>query len=629
MSAVFDIGPLTWVKTEIDSSLERARAALRAHGANPTNVAHLKACQTHLHQAFGAVQIVGLEGVSCFFEQTEQLIADLEAGKLESGPPMIELADRAITAIGKYLAELVGGARDQPLRLYPEYRLLAEARRAPPPSEADLYFPDLTLVPPPRDKPATRVPREEADAFLRAQRARFQRGFVRWLREPSDVAAIRDMRAVVDAIEETQTIPAQRSFWWAAGAFYDALETGDLSVEPGVKQLAGRIEQQLRRMSYGSASVAERLLREVLYWVARGEGASERIRAAQQAFKLEGTLPGAEREPVSPERAAAALAIREAIIGAKDAWTRYSAGVEDALAAFARHAGTIVEQGGLLGNADLAVLAGEIGRVAPALTAAPGKLTEAAAMEVATALLVLENAAARYDHALPDLGRQVKVMLERLAVTVFGGKADGPLPSTGLVDEMTRRAQERLATGAALVEIQANLQRIEQVLDAYFRDPAKAAELLSVDKVIRQVAGALRMLGEEEARGALERCAERIQKFTSTPARPALGEFEEVAQILSGLSFYVESLRHGKADFAQAMRPLGERAAAQAGASHGAPEAALAGAPEESADEPHASSSPPGDGPRSSLPEPLPLEPVHSDGAGTEAVDQELLVIFL
>ena len=48
-----------------------------------------------------------------------------------------------------------------------------------------------------------------------------------------------------------------------------------------------------------------------------------------------------------------------------------------------------------------------------------------------------------------------------------------------------------------------------------------------------------------------------------TGARPETGDFEEVAEVLSGLSFYLDALRHGKADFATAMRPIGERPVAR------------------------------------------------------------------
>ena len=565
MSAAFDIGPLGWVKSEIDSSLDRARAALKAYGGRADAHAELKACEGHLHQASGAVQIVGLEGVTRFFEQTEALLADLQAGRISGDAATVQVLERAIGTIGKYLADLLDGAADQPLRMFPAYRALLEARAAPPASEADLYFPDLSLAPPPREHPALRLPHEESEAFLRTQRLRYQRGFVKWLRDAEDRSALGEMLAAVDAVEQTQALPPQRAFWWTAGALIDALVHGDLAPEPALRKIAARVEQQLRRMADGgSASVAEQLQREALYWLARSgkagverELSSARARAARQAYRLDGSLPSDVAEPDISQRVPMALALREAIGHAKEAWNKYVAGIDSALAAFSQHASTIAERGWRLGNLDLANLTREIARVAADLEAAPRRLTDTAAMEVATALLVAENAAENYRELPPDFDRQVKIMLSRLAVAVFNAETTGELPGADLVNAMMQRAQQKLALGSALAEMQANLHRIEQTLDAYFRDPTRAGELSALDPVIHQVSGALGLLGEEEAQGALERCAERIRAFAGATARPALEEFEAVAQILSGLGFYIDALRHGKADFAAAMRPVG------------------------------------------------------------------------
>jgi chemosensory pili system protein ChpA (sensor histidine kinase/response regulator) len=570
MSAAFDIGPLSWVKSEIDSSLERARSALRAYGGRAEARGELANCRAHLHQAAGAVQIVGLEGVSRFFEEAEALAAELETGRGGSEAGATEVLERAIAAIGGYLADLIDGAPDQPLKLFPAYCALCEARGAARPTEADLFYPDLSLAPPPRERPAMRLSREEADGYLRGQSTRFQRGLLKWLREPSDRAALEDMLAAVDAVEQTQTIPAQRAFWWASGALLDALVKGDLAPEPGVRKVATRVEQQLRRLTDGSPSVAERMLREVLYWVARAggvggagarEAASLRALTARQAYRLDGSLPHEGPEPDISQRVSMSLALRESIGHAKEAWSKYAAGIDSALAAFAQHARAVAERGRRLGNADLAALTLELSRVAGHLEASPrSAISEAVAMEVAGALLLAENAAENYRSLPPDFDREVKVMLARLAVAIFGAETTGALPTAGLVEEMTRRAQERLATGSALTEMKGNLRKIEQALDAYFRDPARAGELGALEPLIHQVSGALDLLGEVPARDALERCAERIRAFAGAATRPELADFEEVAQVLSGLGFYIDALRHGKADFAAAMRPVGEQA---------------------------------------------------------------------
>ena len=66
-TATTDIGPLTWVKSEIDLALERADQALQAFSASAADgdgdPTQIRFCRTHLHQVEGALTIVGLDGV--------------------------------------------------------------------------------------------------------------------------------------------------------------------------------------------------------------------------------------------------------------------------------------------------------------------------------------------------------------------------------------------------------------------------------------------------------------------------------------------------------------------------------------------------------------------------------------
>ena len=619
MAGVIDIGPLSWVKSEIDSSLERARGSLKAFAADPADGKALKAAQTHLHQAYGAVQIVGLHGVSRFFEEAERLVAELEVGKVPAQPGLFDALDRATQAIGKYLSELLDGLPDQPLRLYPLYREMAGLRGVKDASEAELFFPDLALQAPPREEAPVRLSAGDAETYLRGQRARFQRGFLKWLKEPQDAASLADMLAAVDGIESIQLVPAQRSFWWASGAFCQALLDGVLAPVPGVKQVASKIEQMMRRMTDGAAAAPERLMREVLYWLARVDGSdasvSERVHAARRAFQLEDALPAAIPEADQAQRVPTAMALREKIGGAKDAWNRFASGAATSLAVFAQQADLIKEEASLLGNAELTGLARELAVIAAYLVTNPGRMSESVGMEVATALLLVENAVENYGRLDPEFSRQARVMLARLRAAAFGKQDPDVTLSLPLIDDMTRRAQEKLAVEGAVGEMQANLHKIEQALDAYFRDPARGGELASLEPAIHQVAGALAVLGEEEAGAALARCKDKILAFAQASTRPEQRDFEEVAQILSGLGFYIDALRHGKADFAEAMGPVLAGAVAPP-----APEAAPAVVLEEVAER-LVDITPPIEAPSA--------EAERLKDQSDEVIDQELLAIFL
>ena len=70
----FDLGPLTWVKTEIDHSLNQARESLDKLALSPEDRAPCKYILTHLHQATGALAMVGLAAATRFNEELEKVV---------------------------------------------------------------------------------------------------------------------------------------------------------------------------------------------------------------------------------------------------------------------------------------------------------------------------------------------------------------------------------------------------------------------------------------------------------------------------------------------------------------------------------------------------------------------------
>jgi chemosensory pili system protein ChpA (sensor histidine kinase/response regulator) len=182
-----DLGPLSWVKGEIDLALGRAHEALGKFTENPGDSAQLKFARTHLHQAHGALSIVGLDGITQFSETVELLLSDIEDGRAAATPAAGELAQRAVTAIRHYLDELAGGMPNQPLKLMTIYRDLHGHARCRTGRRATCFSRIF-----PCDRPGGRKSRPlaatEVASRLKAERARFERGFLRWLRNAEDVS---------------------------------------------------------------------------------------------------------------------------------------------------------------------------------------------------------------------------------------------------------------------------------------------------------------------------------------------------------------------------------------------------------------------------------------------------------
>src|SRR5512133_850724 len=117
----FDLGPLTWVKTEIDHSLAQARDNLDKIAAAPAERAPVKYILTHLHQATGALAMVGLGAATRFNEELERLVASLETCQPDEVATRVPIAKRAISLLSGYLDALIAGESDRPMSLLSGY----------------------------------------------------------------------------------------------------------------------------------------------------------------------------------------------------------------------------------------------------------------------------------------------------------------------------------------------------------------------------------------------------------------------------------------------------------------------------------------------------------------------------
>ena len=570
-TAAFDLAPLGWVKGEIESAIRQASDALAQFAAAPAE-SHIKSAQTHLHQAHGALQMVGLDGVTRLSEELEGLLGDLGKQAVPRSVENYAAAEQGFRAIVAYLDRLMAGGAHQPLRLYETYGVLLAARgrtqRADP---ADLYFPDLSSLALPfavtGDAPetiATEAAADQADAtYYREQRVRYQRALLKWLK--ADPIGIEEMRAVVAAIGEFRGASSQRAFWWVAQGFFDALAAGALPPELDARRLCNRIEQQLRRLAEGSKTVAERLMREALYFVARAASASERIEQVKATYHLASTIPSEETETVVFANASPALlAARELVDGLKEDWNQYAAaGSTAGLSAYREAASRLhvcVDQlseslGEKPGGAELAALARELDATGAWLDANRDKMSEAVALEVATALLLLERSLAEWPAPANDLPRQTALVCARLEACMQG-KLLRTAPDNPLLGQIAREAQERLVLSQVIGDMQSSLRAIEKVLDGFFRNPSQRSGLTNLEQPMQQLLGALDMLGEQRAHDALATAAGAIGRFAAIDYEPRQEHFEAIAQTLSGLGVYIRALPAGNADFDAAMNPI-------------------------------------------------------------------------
>ncbi|HVL58872.1 MAG TPA: hybrid sensor histidine kinase/response regulator, partial [Burkholderiaceae bacterium] len=532
-----DLIALSWCLAEIREALARAEAALVRY-LNAPDEGSLRAASVHLHQAHGALQIVDLDGVSVLTQEAEAIVDRVERGEIAFNANVVTRLSQAFGAVVEYLDELVAGAPHQPVLLFPYYRALLELRGAERVEPADLYFPDLSIRPPRSAGARAADPKAIAGA-----RSEFERALLGFLRQPADPQPLAAMRQAIARLHDAHRASANRAFWWLSLALFDALAHQVLPVDLYVKRLVARINLQIRRTLDQRTPIAERTLKDILFQLARAAPGAPQADAVRALYRLDATVPADFETPRYGRVDARALrSARESTAALKAAWEKLVRGDLQQLQPYGAAVQALATTLRRLPWPGMQRLAAALAAVRRVLGSHDPKPSESLALEVATALLFVEQAlepGQRDEKLRDDRAAEMADRLESICASPGAASAEPPAWLT----ELSRAAQERLTLACYVAELTANLKACEKALDAFFRDPAQRPGLAELDPLLRQVAGALRLLGHDEAAAGARAIATQVGHFVSESHTPQPQACERVARSLGALGFFVESLQ--------------------------------------------------------------------------------------
>ena len=542
----FDLGPLSWVQNEIDQALKRALESLAAFQKAPGEAAALEQARKDLHQAAGAIKMVGLDAVVAFTDELELHLACLHERAPQELPAACAVVERACRRLSIFLAELADGDPQVPLKLFPEYQALQAARGLSVVRLTDLFYPDLNPRAPGAASPET-ISAIKLPSYFVKQRRLYEQGMLAWL--GGNEEATRTMRDAIAGIEHVTTDTGLRSFWWTVGALFEALAMRGIESDIGVKQLAVRIDLQIRRAVEGSLKAADRLRREVLYYVAISAPVGPQVQAVQRGYRLSQLVPAADGSDtdVVAMRSLVRKA-RDQLTRAKDSWLKVTSGHAENLGKLKQILTSVHANAAEMNHAALMKLTAALVECLEDLP--PGPILEPLATEYATAVLLADRAFENYGKRAPDFAQQVEAMLARLDAA-RAGRAP-PVDGAPLFDDMNKR----VLLAQVGREIQVNLSRMENALDAFFRDSKKRAELASLAEDSRQIRGALRILGLDDADRVMALCEQQIRGYATPEVEIASEDLESLAESLAALGFYIQAVEQQRADSARWLAPL-------------------------------------------------------------------------
>lgn len=550
--AVNDLGPLAWVLDELRKSLDGAAKALKrfvreAEAARGSDLAALDANQLRiarqqLHQAVGALEMVGLAGpalvlramegaVQKFIQQPEQCSQDA-AAKIE----------RASFALTEYLEGVLADKPVSAVSLFPQYRDVQQLVRADRVHPADLWAfewrwtePELAEMPAPRNYD------DGARALLEHSVLQLMRG--------QTTAAAADLKALSLGFSARQADRQPRIFWKIAAACFEAIAHDLLKPDIYVKRAASRVLLQYAALGKGDNSVSERLALDLLFFCAQAGSspASETpaLAAVQSSYGLSRFKP-VDYELVQFGRFDPALMAqaRKRITSAKETWSSVSAGdtTKFKLAA---------DQFSLVADS-LRKLHPPSEPLALALTHAIEATIRSGhaprielALEVATAVLYLEAAFDDLDPSDPLLALRTANLAQRLEGVHAGG---APQPLQAWMEELYRRVSDKQTMGSVVGELRAALGELENSLDLFFRNPQDKAALQSVPGQLARMRGVLSVLGLDHASQAVLRMKSSVEQMLVTEVDEQLaraaGTFDHLGNNLGALSFLIDMLNY-------------------------------------------------------------------------------------
>ncbi|PKO58846.1 MAG: hybrid sensor histidine kinase/response regulator, partial [Betaproteobacteria bacterium HGW-Betaproteobacteria-19] len=293
-------------------------------------------------------------------------------------------------------------------------------------------------------------------------------------------------------------------------------------------------------------------MREMLYQVAHAPATTETQHAVRKTWQLDALLPEPGARVSDVPLAPLLQDLRSRLASIKEQWDAFSTGAAIALPRFESQLDHFAAPVSRLGRPSVDRLIRGIQQFTQWLRKDPLHFSDSISIELATALLLTEAA---LDRSVPDasFSAQVDDTLSRLEALARGERLAAAENSPGL--ETARRAQERDALAQLSREILTSLANVEQTLDDFFRDQLKRAPLAQLSTPLRQIEGALSLLGEADAISLIHEVGEAIARFAAQDTPAEQTELEALASRLSALGFFIQSLQHGRTSLQQLLNP--------------------------------------------------------------------------
>ncbi|MBV1908340.1 MAG: Hpt domain-containing protein [Kangiellaceae bacterium] len=547
MTDNYDQLALSWVRKEINNTLEQARQGLETYVEDNHDKTQIQFCINCLHQVQGTLQMLGFDGAARLAAEMETLAEQMAKEKEQIGEASFEILMRSMMQMPGYLERVESGQKDIPVILLPLINELRAASNLAPVNENEFFSAETGHVEPP--KPNEQITEQEKKTSFQDNckklRAHFQKGLTGVIRGASVKESLARIHKVLLRLEALTEGHSVAKLWWVADGFIFSIAERGLYKEKQVHLLLSHVDKQIKRLSEAGESaltdqIPAKLLSKLLYFVARSKSKNTRVKALKDEFNLEESLP--ESKTIKKQQQQLARPDSSAMESVITAIGEELASVKDQLDLFVRAQAK--------DPAQLTSLNDSLEKIADTLTILElpiprdvireqtktlkksirnGQLPDdAAIMDIAGALLFVDANLSNFD-------------IERFAAEeqVAGEQAES-------IEKRSINSQVDDATVALVGVARKNLQLAKDGMINFIASSFNAAELDNVPALLTEVLGAMRIVEYREATNVLVVAESYVTNcLLGISVVPTEEYLDALADIITSVDYYLEGTEEG------------------------------------------------------------------------------------
>ena len=529
-----DYVALEWVKGEIAETLKQARQALEAFVENPQDSTRMRFCLTYIHQVHGTLQMVEFYGAALLAEEMEQLARALLDGRVSSQAEALEVLMQAILQMPAYLDRIQSARRDLPMTLLPLLNDLRAARNEKLLSETSLFVPDMSArLPALSTEFVTQRQTADLPALLRKLRQMLQVALVGVIRNQDLPTNLGFMARVFARLEMLCKDAPLGALWQIASGVVEGLASGGVANGTSVRTLLRQVDRELKRLVEQGAdginqAAPDELIKNLLFYVAKAPGQSERLQSLKARYSLDDALP--DSSIVNEERAQLAGPDRGAMRSVVAALCEELVRVKDSLDLFVRSDRTAL--------ADVEALQVPLKQIADTLAVLGfGQPRKIVLDQIVVIQALLQGAKEADDAVLMDMAGAL-LYVEATLAGMVGGTSDGRgeeshLPTTD-VAQIHRLVIREARTG---------LEQAKDAIIEFIASQWDHQHLVRVPDLLTQSRGGLVMIPLARAAALLDACNRYIQEqLLARQAIPDWQSLDTLADAITSVEYYLERL---------------------------------------------------------------------------------------